>query len=82
LRTIQKIESIDYLEKAYRLDPNVDGEIRYLLGQAYQLNYQWDKAIAEYKAYKSQLFRRDDRDRSRKMAALSKKIDECKTGKK
>ena len=45
LNTIYKVRSIPYLEKAYKIKPNVSRDIHYLLGLAYQLNLQWDDAI-------------------------------------
>lgn len=50
-----KMKCTPYFIKAYELNPNIDPKIRYYLGRAYHLNMEWDKAIGEYKAYKSSL---------------------------
>ena len=46
-----KLKSIPYLEKAYSLNPSIDPQIHYFLGQAYHLNMQWDKAIDEFNTF-------------------------------
>ena len=51
LHSNNKLKSIPFLEKAYNLDQAVDPTIRYLLGQAYHLNMEWDKAVKEYKSF-------------------------------
>ncbi len=47
-----KKEAITSLEKAYKLNKNVHKEIHLLLGKAYHLNNQLDKALAEYDTFK------------------------------
>jgi hypothetical protein len=69
--TIQKFKSISYFEKSYRLDPNVKEDILFQLGQAYQLNYEFNKAISSYNAYKLTL-KATYFDK-----IIDKKIDEC-----
>lgn len=51
LNTSQRINSIKFFEKAIQLNAYVDQEARYKLGLAYQLNYEFDKAITEFKNY-------------------------------
>ena len=46
-----KLKSIPYLESALLLDPTVDAQLHFVMAQAYHLNLQWDKAIAEYQAF-------------------------------
>jgi outer membrane protein OmpA-like peptidoglycan-associated protein len=81
LRTINKVKSIPYLEKAFKLNPAVDPEVRYLLGEAYQLNYEFDRAITEFKAYRSNMGLGDPREAKERIVWVTKKIEECKTGK-
>lgn len=50
-RSNYKIKSISYFEKAQLLNPNVDKDLYYMLGQAYQINAEWDKAIDHYKKH-------------------------------
>ncbi|MCC6690695.1 MAG: PD40 domain-containing protein, partial [Bacteroidia bacterium] len=73
-----KTKAQPYLEKALKLDPNVDPQIHYLLGRAYHLNMEWDKAVDEYKKFlgilkeeEVELFGDD----------VKKKIQECANGK-
>ncbi|MBP7498006.1 MAG: PD40 domain-containing protein, partial [Bacteroidales bacterium] len=73
--TLEKYKSISYLEKAYKLNPTCQDDILYLLAQAYQLNYEFDKAITNYLAY----MRTTPPGSSDKL--INKKIDECKTAK-
>jgi len=77
LNTINRVRSIPYLEKAERLMPDVSRDIHFLLGIAYQLNMEWDKAIAEYELYKT--------GTAPELAAamapeINKRIAECNTG--
>ena len=81
LKTQSKVKSIPYLEKALKLDPMVMPDVRYLLGQGYHLNYEFDRAIKEYKAYRSNPGV-DSKQVTTVMAAINKKIEECLTGKK
>jgi len=73
-----KTKAQSYLEKALKLDPNVDPQIHYFLGRAYHLNMEWDKAIEEYNQFlkilkgdELELFGED----------VKKKIVECNNGK-
>ena len=53
LNTNDKTKAVPYLEKAGKIEGNP--ELHYLLAKAYQLNYQLDKAKAEYELYKNAL---------------------------
>ena len=77
LNTIFKIFSIHFLEKAFRLDPNVDKKIHYYLGQAYHLNLDFEKAIEEFNKYKGSLTPQEWEETSKDVI---KRIAECKTG--
>ncbi|UYZ63050.1 OmpA family protein [Hymenobacter weizhouensis] len=44
-----KPRALEYLQKAYQLNPDVDPRIHYLLGRGLHLNGKWDEAITEYK---------------------------------
>ncbi len=48
IHSVNKKKAIDYIEKAIRLKPDVDIDAHYLLGRAYHVNLEWDKAIEEY----------------------------------
>ena len=73
--TMQKFKAVSYLEKSFKLNPNVKEDILYQLGQAYQLNYEFDKAINKYEGYKK-LLKASYYDK-----IIDKKIDECNTAK-
>jgi len=51
LNTWLKTKSIPYLETALKNDAEVNPEIQFLIGKAYQLNYEFDKAIESYNNY-------------------------------
>ena len=79
LNTIYKVRSIPYLEKAIKIKPNINRDIHYLLGLAYQLNYEWEKALSEFDKYQKSLslefltVMEDD---------IDKHVAECEVGKK
>jgi len=78
LNTINKVRSIPYLEKAYKIKPNINRDIHYLLGLAYQLNYEWDKAIIEFGKYQLTL---SPELKEAMSDDVAKHIKECGTGK-
>ena len=83
-RSIYKIKSISYFEKAQLLNPNVDKELYYMLGQAYQINSEWDKATDHYKKHLKILAAlppSKDGSSEKEKEEVDKKIQECKTGK-
>ena len=48
----EKKKAITFLEKAYSLNPTVSIDIKYVLGRAYQVNYQFKEAIKNYNDFK------------------------------
>lgn len=78
LNTYQKTNSVPFLEAALKLNPYVNPDLHYLLGQAYHLSMDFDKADSEYKAYKQTL---QPKDLSVIGLEVDKKIVECQTGK-
>lgn len=82
--SIYKTKSILYFEKAQMLNPNVDKNLYYMLGQAYQINAEWDKAIDNYKKHQKVLAALPPSKESnieKEKEETEKKIQECKTGK-
>lgn len=75
--SFEKAKCLPFLEKAYQLNPNIDKKIHFYLGYGYHLNTQWDKAIAEYEAYKKTVSPKDDAE----MKLVNKRIYECQSGK-
>ncbi|RSK51347.1 OmpA family protein [Hymenobacter rigui] len=74
-----KPRALEYLQKAYQLNPDVDPRIHYALGRGLHLNGKWDEAIAEYKratpasgTKNTTAFTQD----------IQKKIRECENGRK
>jgi len=76
--SFDKIKSITFFETALKLDPNVNVNLTYLLGQAYHLDLKFDSAITEYKAYKASL---SPQELSTASKEITKKIAEATFGK-
>jgi outer membrane protein OmpA-like peptidoglycan-associated protein len=81
LKTMTKVKAIPFLEKARKLNPMVAADVRYLLGQGYHLNYEFDKAMEEFKAYRSNPGVGAD-EITAMLEIVNKKIQECIMGKK
>ena len=78
LKTIQKTNSIKYLEHAYYLNPKVKPDILYLLARGYHLNLELDKAIATFAEYKGTL---TPNELTIQGDRIDKKIAECEVAK-
>ena len=78
LFTDNKYEAIDYLLKAYTIDPQVSTDIHLLLGMAYQLVLEFDKAMEQYNIHSSQLPPKEKEEFS---GVLAKRFEECMNGK-
>lgn len=72
----QKFRSLSYLEFAYKVNPEVDPNIRFYLAQAHQLAGNFEEAIALYREHKDLLREGDEPQRN----YINKKISECRTG--
>ena len=77
-RSDSKAKALDFLKAAYLKDPLVGKDILYLLGRAYQLNLDFDKAVEEYNAF---LLSLNNRQKRRLSDMVNKNIEECKAGK-
>lgn len=53
LHSGEKGKALGYLEKAQQLNPTVDPQLNYFLGQAYHLKLDFDKAITHYSKYQA-----------------------------
>lgn len=80
LYSSNKLRSIPFLEKAFKLDSEIDVQIHYLLGKAYHLDMQWDKSIAKLKTFQRALNQGKAEDVAL-LADTEKHIAECLTGK-
>ena len=78
LFTDNKYEAINYLLRAYTIDALVSGDIHLLLGMAYQLVLEFDKAMEQYNIHSSQL---DPTEKQEFAETLAKRFDECMNGK-
>jgi outer membrane protein OmpA-like peptidoglycan-associated protein/tetratricopeptide (TPR) repeat protein len=78
LFTDDKYRAIDYLRKAYALDTKVSKDIHYLLGQAFQLVLEFDKAVDHYKMHMEVL---SSSYKNLYGEVLEKRMEECKHGK-
>ncbi len=74
----ERKQGLEYYERAYKLDPNVDKKIHLFMGEAYHLNGMWDKAIDAFQKEKST---NGGGAHGHDLAFLDKKIQECKNGK-
>ncbi len=78
LLAIQRQQSLDYFRRAWRLDPNVDPDILYYLGQAYHYSEKFDSAIMFYDRYNKILARSLNFDKANKINDVNRKIFECR----
>ena len=76
--TIHKEQSLPYLKKAYKLNPLIDEDILFLIGQAYHYNEQFDSALWYYDHFNRQLSRSLQFSRVAKMNEVNWKIFECR----
>ncbi len=59
--TYDKEKSIDYVNRAVKMNPKVTDDVEYWLGRVAHINYNFDEAIAHYRAFERTLKKRDDR---------------------
>jgi len=87
LTTTQKDLALKYLIKAHELNPNVADNILLLIGTAYHLNYEFDKAISYYNQYRTKIITNiegmpfSEQDNSSEEKKIERKIYECENGK-
>jgi outer membrane protein OmpA-like peptidoglycan-associated protein/tetratricopeptide (TPR) repeat protein len=78
LKTVEKIKALTYLNKASTLNKNVASDFMYFLARAHHLNYEFDKAIDEYTAFKNSLSPELMKIYEKE---LIRRLEECKNGK-
>lgn len=72
LYTETKAKAVPYLEKAYNIKPNVDLDIDYYLGLAYQNDHQYARAKKHFEEFKRQ---------NKKLSGITdEKIHQCEIG--
>jgi outer membrane protein OmpA-like peptidoglycan-associated protein len=79
--TIRKEQSLQYFKNAYTLDPKIDADILYYLGQAFHYSEKFDSAILLYNRYNRLLARSLDYEKSKKINEVNRKIFECNNAK-
>lgn len=79
--TVRKELSLAYFKNAYNLDPKIDPDILYYLGQAFHYSEKFDSAILLYNRYSRLLARSLDYEKSKKISEVNRKIFECNNAK-
>jgi outer membrane protein OmpA-like peptidoglycan-associated protein/Tol biopolymer transport system component len=75
--SLRKELSLPYYKKAYALDPKVDPDLLFHLGQAYHYSEKFDSAIYFYNRYSRLLARSMEYEKVKKMNDVNRKIFEC-----
>ncbi|MCH2230237.1 MAG: OmpA family protein [Crocinitomicaceae bacterium] len=78
LSSTTKEKAKDVLERALRLNASINPKVHYLLGQAYHLEMNWDKAIAEFSIFQKSAMSNNDQYL---MQDVRMRIDQCYHGK-
>ncbi len=81
LNTNFRTRSLPFFEKAIQLNPTVNPDLKFYLGNSYQLHKKWDQAIKSYEEYISQNTNVKGANTDLLVIA-KKKIVECNSGKK
>jgi outer membrane protein OmpA-like peptidoglycan-associated protein len=76
--SVQKEKSLDYFRRAWLLDPDVDPDILYFLGQAFHYSEKFDSAILFYDRYNRILARSLNFEKSKKINEVNRKMFECR----
>jgi len=76
--SVQKEKSLEYFRRAWNLDPNVDPDIMYYLGQAYHYSEKFDSAILFYDRYNRILSRSLSYEKSKRIGEVNRKLFECR----
>ena len=79
LASMFKYKALPYLEKAVKLNPSVDPYIHFLLGKAYHLDMQFDKAVSEYSKYQRTVMNGSD---PYIVQEIMMRLEQCSNGKK
>jgi outer membrane protein OmpA-like peptidoglycan-associated protein len=81
LLTTGKRTALDHFKKAYRLNPTIDEDILFLLGQAYHYNELFDSALLYYDLMNQALSKSLRFSRVMKVSEVNWKIFECRNAK-
>ncbi len=75
----EKFEAIKYFNKAAKSDPDVAPDIKYLIGRAYHLTLEFDKAISYYSDFINQVA--NQKNAAGMTDRVSRLIEQCRNGK-
>lgn len=75
---VGKKKALNHFKSAYKLDPTIDEDILFLLGQAYHYNEQFDSALMYYNFMNEALAKSLKFGRVMKMNEVNWKIFECR----
>ncbi|MBL7871017.1 MAG: OmpA family protein [Cyclobacteriaceae bacterium] len=83
LRTIQKEQSVKYLMRVFRQNPNFRFDLEFQIASGYHFGLYFDKAIDFYTRYKTKLDRNPNYKGKDRVDAkeVVKRLEECATGK-
>ncbi len=76
-----KAASLPYFKAVYKLNPHHDKFLLKFLGRTYQLNYQFDTAIAVFNEYKNHLHKHEKHNQVLEKDLIDKRIQECEYAK-
>jgi hypothetical protein len=76
--SVQKEKSLEYFRRAWKLEPNVDPDILFFLGQAYHYSEKFDSAVMFYDRYNRILARSLNYEKSKRINEVNRKIFECR----
>jgi len=79
LYTNEKYKAKEFLDKAFKLNTDIDPMLHFYLGQVFQLSYEFDKAIKHYKKFEENA-KNKYVEEYKKLTSKYKK--ECKSAKK
>lgn len=79
IKDFDKVNALGYFKKAHDLNPDVHELIRFQLGRAYQLNYDFKEALYNFKEYRNSISASTNPEMYER---VSKHITECQTGEK
>lgn len=77
LNSFERGKAFDFIMKANQLDPSIDLKIRFYIGYVYHLKSDWDKALADYQAYRGTLTPKQEDE----IKLVDRRIYECRNGK-
>jgi flagellar motor protein MotB len=75
----EKFEAIKYFNKAAKSNPDIAVDIKYLIGRAYHLTLEFDKAISYYSDFINQVV--NQKNSAAMINRVNRLIEQCRNGK-